>query len=236
MNTNTNTPKNLSSESMDWCTPGYFLDLVRAVAPIGLDPCAPGPGVNPTGAAATLFQVSEGTARALSDIGEPPPACGLLTRWALLMLATQVAFVNPPYGAHLSGDIDPDHRIMRRPSKGADPVCIGRGIGWARKIVSETAVNRIALVPARPDAEWWDHMLQHADATLLWRSPEHGARLRFVDPDTGKAISGNTAPSTVFFFGEQDVNDGLLTPRAAEMRVDFRHVFRPHGRLITVAS
>lgn len=229
------TPKNLSSERMDWHTPGYFLGLVRAVAPIGLDPSAP-VDQNPTGARVRFSQPSEA---AIAHAGAVDFPCGLRSSWSGLVLPAELAFVNPPYGAHLSGKIDPDHQIMRRPAgagKGAEPVCIGRGIGWARKIVSETAVNRIALVPARPDAEWWDHMLEHADATLLWRSPEHGARLRFVDPDTGKAISGNTAPSTVFFFGEQDVNDGLLTPRAAEMRVDFRHVFRPHGRLIEVSS
>lgn len=209
-------PAELSSEKMDWQTPEYFLDLVRAVDTIALDPCAPAEG-NPTGAIEVIRQY-------LNEDCEP--SCGLSTSWKGLTSRIGSgggqAFVNPPYGPHLGGEIDPNHKIMRRPDKHSEPVEIGRGIGWARKIVSEASIPRIALVPARPDAEWWEFMLEHADETLLWRSPTLGARLKFRDARTGLLVQGNTSPSTVFYFGPEEGRDR------------FRSVFRPHGNLITL--
>lgn len=214
---------------MDWQTPGYFLDLVRDVDVIDLDPCAPGeahtPWNNPTGA---VFHLHQTIAR----------GCGLSLRWADAYRGG-LAFVNPPYGAHLSGDVvDPDARIMRRPKgspKGTPPVEIGRGTGWARKIVESTGIPRIGLLPARPDADWWAFMLKHADEALLWRSPKYGARLKFRDPSTERLVTGNTAPSTVFYFG----NTGTGHDEAAgdaERRARFRRVFGEHGTLIKIST
>jgi hypothetical protein len=209
------TPAELSSEKMDWQTPGYFLDLVRAVGRIGLDPCGPATG-NPTGADYKIVQI-------------PGLGCGLRAPW----YSRDLTFVNPPYGPHLSGDVDPDFKIMRRPKKVAEPVHIGTGIGWARKIIQERNTTRIALVPARPDAEWWDDMLKACDECLLWRSPTLGARIKFVNPETGKTVQGNTSPSTVFLFTPSGIDGPTATyEQDAETRRRFIGVFAPHGTLI----
>lgn len=206
------TPAELSSEKMDWQTPDYFLDLVRAVAPIALDPCAPVDG-NPTGAAVTIRQ--------------GPVSCGLRADWRAITTGRDgLAFVNPPYGAHLGGDIDPDYRIMRKP-KGE----IGRGRGWARKIIAETGIDRLVLVPARTDAEWWAELFDASDERLLWRSPKLGARIKFRDASTGRLVTGNTSASTVFFLGKRPED---YSNRSAT-QLYFREVFGPHGKLVLPA-
>lgn len=71
-----------SSARHDYQTPGWFLDLVRAVAPIGLDPCTT--GRNPTEARFWF----------------PPYMNGLSRNWRC-MRREETAFVNPPYGRQL---------------------------------------------------------------------------------------------------------------------------------------
>lgn len=216
------TPGELSSEKMTWQTPGYFLDLVRAVGPIAFDPCAPAKG-NPTGADVLMRQ------------GAPGESCGLSIDWSGGVAPPEdladdpgLIFVNPPYGPHLSGLVDPGYVHKRKNKKTSQIEITGYGRGWAQKIIRETDHTRIALVPARPDAEWWVRMLRACDACLLWRSKEHGARLKFVDPDTGETVPGNTSPSTVFLFLADDCRD----LDAQDVLRRFQKSFSPHGTRI----
>lgn len=213
-------PAELSSESMDWQTPGWFLDLVREVAPIGFDPC-PGEN-NPTGALAYQTQ------------GAPGEPCGLSVPWT--RPEGTLAFVNPPYGPYLSGPVEPGYEHTKRcegcggrgyyyvshyicgKCGGAGRRVVGRGRGWARRIAEEPGLW-LALVPSRTDTEWYHTLLGACDVALLWRSDQHGARIQFVDPRTGRAQKGNTSPSTVFFGGDW---------RARQ----FLTVFGPHGTLV----
>jgi len=178
----------LSSARQDWRTPAWFLDLVRAVGPIALDPATSTD--NPTGALAYFAS-----------------AGGLDLPWTRRGLA----FVNPPYGPHLSGPVDPDREIVRK------GIVIGVGSGWAERIAQD-AGEWIALVPTRSDAAWWHRIHEAADWCVLWRSSKHGSRIQFVDPDTGKAKTGSTLASSVFYRG----------PNALR----FLSVFGPHGRAI----
>lgn len=75
-------PALLSSVDMDWQTPPEVLDLVRQVAPIGLDPCTT--KNNPVGAFEWIW---------------PEVANGLDLPW---WPAHGLAFVNPPYGRQLA--------------------------------------------------------------------------------------------------------------------------------------
>lgn len=215
----------LSSERMDWRTPREFLDLVRAVRPILIDPCTS--PENPAGA--QLF-AARGIGPNTTASGTCIAGDGLAYAWHLLALEARrhglegLAFWNPPYGAHLSGPIEPDRRIMRRPEKGAEPVCVGVGRGWAEKFAQEAraGLESIALVPVRTDSEWWHVMLDASVAAggraLLWRSPTLGARIAFVHPDTGRPVQGSNLASTVFYAG----------PDAEK----FVRTFGPHGRII----
>lgn len=74
----------LSSAKQDWLTPPYFLDLVRAVGPIALDPCA------------NVMSF----VRAWCSFYGPPHVDGLGVRWYIP--ENTVCFVNPPYGRTLS--------------------------------------------------------------------------------------------------------------------------------------
>jgi len=175
----------LSSARQDWRTPPYFLDLVRQVGEIALDP-ASAPD-NPTNA--RRFYAQDGLALPWDRDG--------------------LAFINPPYGAHLSGPVEPDY-VHRRKS-----VITGHGRGWARRIVQDQG-DWIALVPTRTDAAWWHELHAAADWGVFWRSPEHGSRIQFVDPDTGRPRGGSTLASSVFYHGADADR--------------FLRAFSPHGR------
>lgn len=75
----------LSSAKQDWLTPPYFLDIVRELGPIALDPCA-----NPQSFVRAWW----------SFFGPPNHVDGLSLRW--YTPADTVCFVNPPYGRTLS--------------------------------------------------------------------------------------------------------------------------------------
>lgn len=196
----------LSSARLDWRTPEPFLDLVRAVGPIELDP-ATSPD-NPTGARRYYAAPVRGTAAyAPGYLG----ACGLAGTWTRGPF--DLAFTNPPYGAHLSGPVDPDAVIVRK------GVVIGHGSGWGARIASDPG-PWLALVPSRTDAEWWHALHRAANLCLFWRSPRLGSRIQFVDPTTGRPRKGSTLASSVFFRGDM----------AGCER--FARVFAEHGRLI----
>lgn len=82
-----------SSKSADHLTPGWLLDLVEKVAPIGLDPCG--------------HPLAESSRRAANYLILPTD--GLTERWHALIgetsptgeAETQLVFVNLPYGRAL---------------------------------------------------------------------------------------------------------------------------------------
>lgn len=197
------TPKvHNAPDRSDWRTPAWFLDLVRQVGEIACDPATD--WTNPTGAR-TFFA-------ALPDPLGAVPAnwlgpCGLSAPWPV----DGLVFVNPPWGAHLSGPIEPARRIMRQGR------LLGIGRGWAERIAAHPGEG-LALVPTRTDSAWFGRLHEWADWRLDWRSPELGARLQFVDPDTGLTRGGNNTACSVFYHG----------PRAR----DFVRIFGPHGTLV----
>lgn len=201
----------LSSERQDWQTPGWFLDLVRRVGRITFDPCSTLD--NPTGAESHLAQVLEWHPPLVSPRVVGP--CGLRTPWERLGLA----FVNPPYGPHLSGPVQPDRPIWR--TRGGARHLVGVGRGWAARTAQETG-ETLVLVPARTETSWWRLLHAWCDEALLWSSPEFGVRISFVDPDTGAEKGGSNLASTVFYRGPH--------------RARFRAVFGPHGTLIPGAQ
>lgn len=168
----------------DWLTPFWFLDLVREIGPIALDPCAD--ASNRT--AAERFYSRESDWRA-SGIRLGP--CGLRGSWD----RDGLAFVNPPYGRHLGGPVDPGAEIKRLGET------IGHGTGWARRIAEDEG-EWIALVPSRTDAAWYHTLLGAADVTCLWRSKRYGSRIHFCREDGSKA-TGTNYPSSVFYRGDR---------------------------------
>lgn len=190
----------LSSKRQDWRTPEWFLDLVRRVGPIGLDP-ATSPA-NPTFAE--------------QFFAPAPPILPVFGRWLgddglrCVWPVDRLTFVNPPYGPHLSGPVEPDYQIIR------EGELIGVGRGWAEKIASHEG-ERIALVPVRTETAWWGRMFYASDLVLFWGSPVYGSRISFVNPDTGRPQQGSNLASTVFYRGPQPER--------------FADVFAPHGIL-----
>lgn len=73
-----------SSVKQTWQTPDSFLDVVRQVGSIGLDPCTV--KTNPTGAA--FFYT--------------PKTNGLAMPWWPYAFGARIAFANPPYGDECS--------------------------------------------------------------------------------------------------------------------------------------
>lgn len=180
----------LSSGNMDWRTPGFFLDLVRCVGPIRFDP-ATSPD-NPVGAEGFLD-------------GSSPERCGLSNPWP----EDGLTFVNPRYGAYLSGAIDPGGKVVKKGT------VIGIGTGWASRIAAHSG-ETIALVPVRTETDWWATLDAWCSWKIYWTSPWFGRRINFVDPETGIPSKGSTVASAVFYQG----------PRPDR----FLEVFLPHGR------
>lgn len=208
-----------------WLTPQWFLDLVRKVAPIYLDPCADtGPG-NWTGATRRIVQAGPGLA-----------GCGLSINWS--HQDDEQAFINPPYGRHLAGDIEPDRPLYK--GKGDTRKIVGYGTGWAKKICQYQHAATV-LVPVRTDQEWWHDLRKWADMTLLWKSPEYGSRIRFVHPVTRRLGPSPNMASTVFFKlpipTDRVVGSGygkILVPtmNRESYRTRVEDTFGPHGVFI----
>jgi len=203
----------LLSTFFGWRTPDWFLDLVRKVESDGtingriyFDPCTTDD--NPTDARIVYTQRLRTLAvEGESDLGEVLPGCGLDAAWPL----SGLGFINPPYGAHLSGEVDPQFEIWKQ---GA---ITGYGIGWAKKIAQHRG-EHIALVPVRTETQWWQLMHKHSNAVCFWSSPVFGSRISFVDPASGDAVKGSNLASTVFYRG----------PNVAR----FARVFREHGTIV----
>jgi hypothetical protein len=206
----------LSSERQDWRTPEWFLELVRNVAPIAMDPATT--LANPTRARRFYAPGLDPLMPTFGCWG----ACGLAAEW-LAMPTHGLTFVNPPYGAHLSGPVDPNAEIWRKDRRTGERKLVGVGTGWAQKIAQHHG-ETIALVPVRTETEWWRTLFAWADLALFWSSPEHGCRISFVNPDTGKPQQGSNLASTVFYRAP------LLCASAGLER--FRGIFGPHGTLV----
>ena len=209
----------LYSGRMDWRTPEEYLDLVRAVGPIALDPATH--ISNPT-KAETFFAPFDGS---LPEVGQILGSCGLRAAWP----RSGLAFINPPYGPHLSGPIEAGYIHTKRctahpPDQGyactlcdhAGRVTTGIGRGWAERVAIEKG-EWATLVPSRTDTVWWHRLAAVADLIHFWGSPTLGRRIQFLLPD-GSRPGGSTLPSTTFYRG----------PRAAR----FAEVFGPHGIVV----
>ncbi|MEM9067158.1 MAG: hypothetical protein AAGE52_01590 [Myxococcota bacterium] len=196
-----------SSSHHDWCTPSYFIDLVREVGPVRYDP-ATSEG-NPVDA--THFSTPRGSHH---ERGEYVGVCGLSVDWKW-MSSGGLLFCNPRYGRHLTGDVNP-HAEVRFKKR-----VVGTGRGWALKMAHFYG-EAIYLVPARTETKWWHSLLATSDASLLWSSPTLGSRVHFELPDGTKPKGGAAFPSSVFYRG----------PNVER----FREVFGPHGELIQRAE
>lgn len=173
-------PALTSSKRMDWQTPESFLELVRRMGPIALDPCTT--PENPTGAAVWCFPDATPPAVAAAAAWHDPHIDGLSARWSeMSSLAAsngygRLVYVNPPYGRKLPK--------------------------WIDKCVAEAkdGAEIVALVPARTDTKWGQLALESCTAALLWRG-----RIRFVDAATGVAGEAAAFPSAVFYWGGREL-------------------------------
>jgi len=183
----------LSSANMRWRTPTWFLDLVRQVALIAFDPASAAD--NPTGATRFCTPVENG-------LVQPWPLEGLV-------------YVNPPYGAHLSGPIDPWRLVTRRdPATGVECV-MGWGTGWAERMAAHEGEG-LYLVPCRRETDWWRTLSAWCGWRCQWKSPTYGARINFTnDPIDPVSKNGSTFSNTVFYKG----------PNVSK----FVAAFSPHG-------
>ena len=178
-----------SSERMDWRTPPWFLDLVRRSSPngrIALDPATH--WSNPTGADLIFSPVGPGL---MPAVWAGP--CGLRGSWA--RGPDDLRFTNPPYGDHLSGEVDPDRILYRTDKVTRVRIPTGVGTGWAARIALDAGPG-ITLVPNRTETEWWGRLF-HASHLILF--PDR--RIPFVDAQTGKVGESPNHGSTVFYRG-----------------------------------
>jgi hypothetical protein len=163
----------ISSKDMGWQTPPEFLDLVRKVGPIALDPCTT--IKNPTGARRFATPEAEPTGDDGFFLTYPFGVVGLNGLgfpWRVWTQNHGLAFVNPPYGRALPG--------------------------WIDKCIEEARLGAeiILLVPARTDTKWFQRVYPRADVTLLW-----SGRIKFIDAATGRQGDAAAFPSAVFYFG-----------------------------------
>lgn len=143
----------MSSKTAEHLTPGWLLDLVERVAPIGLDPCGH-PLAQSSLRTRAIFQTM--------PVGRPMGSekfwiegDGLKTAWAPLLRgaaqdARRLVFVNPPYGRELKA--------------------------WAAKMAAERDCAIVALVPARVDTAWWRELDPLAWCALA-------GRVKFLDSE-----------------------------------------------------
>ncbi len=196
----------LSSERMDYETPPWFLDMVRLVGPIVCDPSTS--VKNPTGA--QIFYAPP-TLNAVVDglRGRYAGPCGLRGIWPRLGLT----YVNPQYGAFLSGPVDPDRKVYRTDKATKAKILTGTGTGWGQRIAAHPG-EVLTLVPARTGSGWFRHLFERSHLRLDWNP----GRIAFVIPETGETAGQPAHDSTVFYSG----------PNALR----FAEVFGPRGILI----
>lgn len=167
-------PALTSSKRMDWQTPESFLELVRKVGPIALDPCTT--QENPTDATVWIYPGHSSLVPPGALLADPA-ADGLSSSWLEMVSDTEfggLVYVNPPYGRELPK--------------------------WIDKCVAEASYGAeiVALVPARTDTKWGQLALTSADEVLFRKG-----RIRFVDAATGVAGDAAAFPSMVLYWGKR---------------------------------
>lgn len=123
----------------NWTTPREFLDVVRALGVIVLDPFW-------NRASATMPRIAYGP-----DVKDGPKDslpvewCGEVSR----RYSTGVIFCNPAYGPFLSKAI---------------PKIIREGV-----LVACTGLELVSLLPAKTDTRWWHKLATNETAGCFWR-------------------------------------------------------------------
>lgn len=127
-------PPHLRSTRDDWCTPPELLARVRAVAPIGLDPCSN----------------RDSQVRAARAISREDTPDGLSADWRALLGQEALAYVNPPYGRQLGRWVQ---KCADEAARGAEVVllCPARpGTRWWRAGVLQGRAARVCFLFGRP--------------------------------------------------------------------------------------
>lgn len=176
----------LSSERMNWETPPWFVELVRAVAPIAFDPCTT--AKNPVGAQLFYSPTPSGP-------GWLGP-CGLSGAWP----SEGLGFWNPMYGPFLSGLVRPSRKVWRTNKKTKEKTLLGVGTGWIEKAALHEGES-LGLVPARTGSKWFRRLFSRSHVVCLWNP----GRIAFVDPDTGIVGEQPAHDSAVFYSGPNAV-------------------------------
>lgn len=181
----------MSSQRHDWLTPPWVLELVRAIAPIRLDPCT-SPS-NPT-QAATFCSLGE-SAPNRDGVWLGPD--GLEVDWAAGDTGEGLVFVNPPYGRALPKWID-------KCVSESKPV--GSIEQWSK-------IEIVALVPSRTDTRWWQKAARSAqsicffDGRLIFDSGNPGAPNRHTMWSTKRnawvPVEAAAFPSCLFYWGDR---------------------------------
>ncbi len=164
------------SSNTSVCTPKRELDIVRAFAPIGLDPCGhPASAVCAStewyGCDVTVFLDADGFS--IGDAIYPEnQKDGLKESWSAVLSDSEIAFVNPPYGRYIVPWIDK----MNREAK--------------------DGVEIIGLLPGRFDTRWFRAL---DPDRICW----YGRRVAFIDPMTPERRDCAKFPSIFAYWGEQ---------------------------------
>lgn len=185
-----NTEIMFSSKSSDHLTPGWLLDLVEKVAPIGLDPCGHPLSESSRRASMSYFAampddrpsyngwiVRDGLSQ---DWADEQTWKGHQRRWTVGLSPhdeeQHLVFVNPPYGRALKD--------------------------WAAKMASENDTAIIALVPARVDTAWW-----RALDPVVWCALQ--GRVKFLNSE-GKEQDAAPFPSAVCLLHAAHLQDRFV--------------------------
>lgn len=160
----------MSSKRTTWRTPEWFLDLVRRVGPIALDPAT-----EPSNPARAKYWLYPG----MVDSGLNAEICGLRAQWRSLLSERDLVFINPPYGKHLGGEIDPEENT-----------------GWAKKIAGHQG-TWLSVVPGRIETWWYRTMYEACDLVC-----ELHKRIHFVNA-AGRPVAGAAFPSVAMYRGEE---------------------------------
>lgn len=156
-----------------WTTPGWFLDLVRQVAPIVLDPYANGAG-----------EVQARNAWHWPELPRPLPENGtILCAHSVHDALDEDWYDDDEIGRGLVF-VNPNYDKMRING----PRMCQQG---------ERGLQILGLVPSSTDAEWWHQMVKSADVACFWKG-----RIRFDNPPAGSKVDQPRGGSFVPLWGK----------------------------------
>lgn len=197
-------PALISSAAVVYITPPDHLALVCEVGRtdrIDFDPCTE--ANNPTNA---VMYYSRGTLDLSGCVRLG--SCGLRGAWPRHPGAT--IHVNPPYGKHLAGPVEPDADVIVR-KKGVI-VYQGKGTGWASKCATQAITcpdqHMMVLLPGRTETQWYRTL-----ARVMKAKCEHEGRYHF----SGMKNSAPFPVHTLYFGPDWE---------------RFRDVFRGEGEIV----